>query len=129
MRLQIDQDFGNSKETDHDRSQANTVAQHQNIEGEARLAGDGIEADAGEQAAEERHQQRFVHRAVRQIDQRGQTEQHAARHIPAGQSEGPIPPTPALRYATPKIATVPPIKEPKAAMPSAGPARPWRAIA
>ena len=56
-RPQIDQDFGNSKETDHDGSQANTVAQHQNIEREARLAGDGIETDAGEQAAEERHQQ------------------------------------------------------------------------
>ena len=47
-----------------------------NIEREARLAGDGIEADAGEKHAEQRHQHRFVHRSVRQVNQRGQTEQH-----------------------------------------------------
>jgi hypothetical protein len=55
LGAQVDKYLGYAKEADHHRRQADAVAQNQNIEGEAGVAGDRIETDAGEKNSEERH--------------------------------------------------------------------------
>ncbi len=128
MRAQIDQNFRNAKESDHDRRQSDAIAQHQNVESEAGLAGDGIEADTCEKRAKQRHEQGFIHGAVGQVSQRGQTEQQECGIFRRTEVKTKFRERRRQKGYAEKRG-VPPIKEPNAAMPSAGPARPWRAMA
>ena len=84
------QDFAEPEQADRDRHDADAVAELGDVEGVAEMAGHHVDADAAEQQAERRHQQRARQRGRRHVGEEDQAE-HQQRGVfrrPEAQREG-----------------------------------------
>ena len=83
-------DFAEAEQPDRDRHDADAVAEIGNVEGVAEVAGHHVDADAAEQDAEGRHQQRAGERRGRHIGEEDQADdqQRGVFRRPEAQREG-----------------------------------------
>ena len=125
--VQVPDDLAEPEHPHGDDDEADAVGQLRHLEREALGAGRHVGADQPEQEAEHHHADGVQERPLRQDDRRDQAEHHERevlgrpepeRH---GASGGP-------NAAIRNVATVPAKNEPIAAVASAAPARPCRAI-
>ena len=87
-----------------------------------------VGADQAEQQAEHHHGERLDDRAMRQRDRRDEADDHQREIFGRAELAARSPVSGGAKSATRKVATVPAKNEPIAAVASAAPARPLRAI-
>ena len=125
--LEIAQDLGDAEHADRDRDEIEPIGEFELAKREPRRARVNVGADQPQEEPEHDHRERLHHRAVGERYRRDQAQHHQRKVFRGAELEGDLGQGRREQYEH-EVATEPAKNEPSAAVASAGPARPCRAI-